>query len=455
GRRHRATRRHRLLNPDRRHPRRRRRQGRPLHARARAGALRPRAPLRARQAVGQGLARPQPARARHRALGRGAHARARADRRARRQEARDRPRRSALRDRGRARAPRAAARAHRVVSRARLVLGAARGGGRGLAARAEQRRQGQRRRRLRRLHARARQGREALRPAAAAARRLPGAHPARRPHQRARADRHHLAGRGRRRRHLRDPRRRLRPARRRRARDREDAERAGDEDGEVIRRIAPFAIAVALAACARTPAPAAEPRFQPTASVLEVVAVLRRHVPDDTYRFEPARDFTGRNVYRASLIRLENLERVHADALRAGHLDDVIAFAKGRALERLRAYDLAAEQYRRAAEREGELRAEALRSAALCDAPAEAAALGYEPDRPLPSGAPRPAPPADAEAAIAAFDERVARLEAVERESGGAHYAFVAREEIERADRARAHWFVARRKLDPDGDLRA
>jgi len=223
----------------------------------------------------------------------------------------------------------------------------------------------------------------------------------------------------------------------------------------VIRRIAPLAVAVALTACARSPAPAAEPRFQPTASVLEVVAVLRRHVPDDTYRFEPARDFTGRNVYRASLIRLENLERVHADALRAGHLDDVIAFAKGRALERLRAYDLAAEQYRRAAEREGELRAEALRSAALCDALAEAVALGYEPDRPLPPGAPRPAPPADAEAAIAAFDERVARLEAVERESGGDHYAFVAREEIERADRARAHWFVARRKLDPDGDLRA
>src|SRR5690606_22853561 len=206
---------------------------------------------------------------------------------------------------------------------------------------------------------------------------------------------------------------------------------------------------------ARSPAPAAEPRFQPTASVLEVVAVLRRHVPDDTYRFEPARDFTGRNVYRASLIRLENLERVHADALRAGHLDDVIAFAKGRALERLRAYDLAADAYRRAAEREGELRAEALRSAALCDALDEAIAIGWEPDRPLRAGEERTPPPADPEEAIAAFDRRVALLEAIATDTAGSHYAAIAREEIERADRARARHFVARRKLAPDGDVRA
>jgi len=218
--------------------------------------------------------------------------------------------------------------------------------------------------------------------------------------------------------------------------------------------LAAGALAAAFLACARAPAPA-DPRYEPTANVLEVVALLRRHVPDDTYRFEPARDFTGRNVYRASLIRLENLEQVHADALRAGHLDDVIAFAKGRALERLRAYDLAAEQYRRAAEREGELRADALRSARLCDLLDAAVAIGFEPDRPLPEGVRREPAPADPETAIAEFDRRVALLEAVEQEAGGGQQATVAREEIERADRARARYFVARRKLVPDGDVRA
>ena len=71
-------------------------------------------------------------------------------------------------------------------------------------------------------------------------------------------------------------------------------------------------LAAALA-CAKPPA--SDPRYRPSENVLEVVAVLRRHVPDDTYRFPPARDFTGRNVYRASLLRLENLERAHADAV--------------------------------------------------------------------------------------------------------------------------------------------
>ena len=32
--------------------------------------------------------------------------------------------------------------------------------------------------------------------------------------------------------------------------------------------------------------------YGPTESVIEVIAVLRRHVPDDTYRFPAASDFT-------------------------------------------------------------------------------------------------------------------------------------------------------------------
>ena len=127
-----------------------------------------------------------------------------------------------------------------------------------------------------------------------------------------------------------------------------------------------LALSAAWLACAGTPE--INPTYAPTENVLEVVAVLRRHVPDDTYRFEPARDFTGRNVYRSSLLRLENLENRQEDALRAGHLDGVIAFAKGRALERLRAFDLAADAYRIAADRDPELRAEALRSADVCAA---------------------------------------------------------------------------------------
>ena len=213
-------------------------------------------------------------------------------------------------------------------------------------------------------------------------------------------------------------------------------------------------LAAALAIGCAKPAPV-QPQYQPAASVLEVIATLRRHIPDDTYRFEPARDFSGRNVYRASLIRLESLERVHAESLRAGTLDDVIAFSKARALERLRAYDLAAANHRQAAVHEGPLRDEALRAAALDDALGEAIQIGYEPDRP-PRGDAKPVPaPADADAATRDYDRRTALLEALGNDASGTPLAPVIREEIERTDEARARYFVARRRLDPDGNVRA
>lgn len=198
-----------------------------------------------------------------------------------------------------------------------------------------------------------------------------------------------------------------------------------------------------LLGCASTPE--ADPRYRPTQSVLEVVAVLRRHIPDDTYRFPPAADFTGRNIYRASLLRLENLETAHADALRAGTLDDVIAFAKGRSLERIRGFELAAVNYRRAAERDGPLRLEALRSAAICDSVHEASLIAPSTE----DG------PVKREVALASFDRRRALLEAVEAEVVGSHYTAVIREELERADMARAMYLADVRRLYPDGDVRA
>ncbi len=196
---------------------------------------------------------------------------------------------------------------------------------------------------------------------------------------------------------------------------------------------------------------AVPPAYQPTENVLEVVAVLRRHVPDDTYRFAPARDFTDRNVYRSSLLRLENLERVHAPALRAGHLDGVVAFAKGRALERLRAYDLAAGEYRSAAEREPRLKQEALRSAALCERLYEIQGLDLDfedGDAPLSEAE-------DVEAVLARFDERTADLEALLVQAEGTHHSSVVQEEIERADVARARYFIGLRQAIPRGDVRA
>jgi hypothetical protein len=206
-------------------------------------------------------------------------------------------------------------------------------------------------------------------------------------------------------------------------------------------------------ACASTPD--ANPAYAPTENVLEVVAVLRRHVPDDTYRFEPARDFTGRNVYRSSLLRLENLESRQQDSLRAGHLDGVIAFAKGRALERLRAYNVASEAYAIAADRDPELRVEALRSADVCNALQAATGSGPETAALAADAVAQGRLQPEIAAAVGRFDERVAALETIGASEKDSQYAFIVKEEVERTDVARADYFAALRQLLPDGDVRA
>ena len=213
------------------------------------------------------------------------------------------------------------------------------------------------------------------------------------------------------------------------------------------------ALATLVSACRSTPE--VDPRYRPAENILEVVAVLRAHVADDTYRFAPARDFTGRNVYRSTLLRLESIERLHANALRAGHMDGVTAFAKARSLERLRAYGLAEEFYREAAERDAALRIEAQRSADVCAELAEIVALTSDaassPDAPEPFAVTA----ADPEAVLATFEERAARLESLGESVAATHHYYVVEEEIEYADVERAQYFRGLRKVIADGDVRS
>ena len=199
-----------------------------------------------------------------------------------------------------------------------------------------------------------------------------------------------------------------------------------------------------------------EATYGPTESIIEVVAVLRRHVPDDTYRFPPATDFTGRNVYRSSLLRLENIERIQADPLRSGYMDPVINFAKARALERLRAYELASLHYQRVAERTGELQDPARTSASVCRRIVDALSVGIHLENPLDPPARSPGREvADPQAVVAELEERVALFLFLHDELEGNYMQAVVAEEIERADEVRAGYFVNRRHIFADGALLA
>jgi len=221
------------------------------------------------------------------------------------------------------------------------------------------------------------------------------------------------------------------------------------------RLLRPGLVALVVLASACRSTPEVDPRYRPAENILEIVAVLRAHVADDTYRFPPARDYTGRNVYRSTLLRLESIERLHANALRAGHMDGVTAFAKGRSLERLRAYELAEEFYLEAADRDATLRVEAQRSADVCHELAEIVALagddGADPEATGSFSVTAPEP----EEVLATFEERSARLQALGEGVAATHHYYVVQEEIEYADVARAQYFRGLRKVLADGDVRA
>ncbi|HXZ86425.1 MAG TPA: hypothetical protein VEI82_13160, partial [Myxococcota bacterium] len=151
------------------------------------------------------------------------------------------------------------------------------------------------------------------------------------------------------------------------------------------------ALLASALACASPPPP--DPAWAPTRSVLEVATLLRLHVDDDTYRFPPARDVTGKNVYRSAFARLESLEQIHSDKFASGYMLDDIWFAKGRALERLGEFDLAARHYQRVSELTSPLAEAAAQGRAMCEA------LAAE-------RTPAPAPDADAEPLLAQIDAR-------------------------------------------------
>ena len=82
------------------------------------------------------------------------------------------------------------------------------------------------------------------------------------------------------------------------------------------------------------------PAYEPHENLLSILADLERYTGLDLYRHRAPLDPAGTNLYRASLVRLRNYERLHPDRYR-----DVVAFARGRALERLDDHEQAAEAF--------------------------------------------------------------------------------------------------------------
>ena len=202
------------------------------------------------------------------------------------------------------------------------------------------------------------------------------------------------------------------------------------------RRARAFGVGLTLLLAACAGVPPSEPSDQPTQDLLEVVAVLRLHVDDDTYRFPPARDVSGINVFRASFERLESLETSHAEKLATGYMTDVLWFSKARALERIGEYALAKLHYQRVAGLDSEL--------------AEAARYGRDVcERLAKLTAPEAGADLTPQRVADRWTERRTQLEALRTDVLETHWRPVVDEEIERGDSAEAAYFAAQSEIDP------
>lgn len=187
-----------------------------------------------------------------------------------------------------------------------------------------------------------------------------------------------------------------------------------------------------FAACSsRTGTP--EARYVPAGDLLDIVKDFQRLAREDTYRFPIPKDVTGVNIMKATLIRLDDYERKNK-----GQYTDIVQFNKALALERLREYDQAAALYRKVAETEGRLGAEAAKNAESLDFFLRIF------DRTIPTD--------DAFKYIAGLDEKVAAWNALIKKHQGTPYEYLARVEEERIDRAKVSFVEANRGRLKEGN---
>jgi tetratricopeptide (TPR) repeat protein len=187
-----------------------------------------------------------------------------------------------------------------------------------------------------------------------------------------------------------------------------------------------------LAGCSsRTAAP--EARYVPAGDLLDIVKDFQRLAKEDTYRFPIPKDITGINIMKATLVRLGDYEKKNP-----GKFVDIVQYNKALALERLREYDQAIAYFRKAAETEGRLGAEAIKNAEALEA------FQRIIDKPLPAE--------DPFKYIAGLDEKVAAWNQVIQKYQGTPYEYLARVEEERIDRAKVAFVEANRYRLKEGN---
>jgi hypothetical protein len=82
------------------------------------------------------------------------------------------------------------------------------------------------------------------------------------------------------------------------------------------------------------------PRYQPAQNLLQILTDFQRHLDDDSYRFESPKDVTGKNIFKATLIRLDNYQKSYPNTM-----VPIVYYSRAKALEKLHDYTGAIRNY--------------------------------------------------------------------------------------------------------------
>jgi len=178
---------------------------------------------------------------------------------------------------------------------------------------------------------------------------------------------------------------------------------------------------------------ATEKQYVPAQNIMDVVKDFQRFAREDVYRFPIAKDVTGVNIMKATLVRLDDYERKNPR-----QFIDIIQFSRALAYERLRDYDQALANYRKVAEMEGPLRTDALNNIQILE--------GFKAiiDKPLPTEDPFDY--------MKALDERVESWNELVKKYQATRFEYLARVEEEKIDRAKVAFVGINRFRLTDGN---
>lgn len=179
--------------------------------------------------------------------------------------------------------------------------------------------------------------------------------------------------------------------------------------------------------------PRKDPRYQPAENLLDILADFQHHLSDDNYRYEPAQDITGKNIYRATLLRLESYEKANPNSLKP-----IVSFSRARALERLGDYEGAIRSYRPLTQMDSKLKEQAEKGLKTCQEFQETRSFSLEKH--------------SLQDQLTELEKKRALWGALVEKYSGGPYESLAREEEERVDQERVRFLEDHRHSLKDGN---